>query len=164
MTENNENLNDLLSNFFDDQQRAELRNNIRLGDELFEANPAASPSAELIDSIKQRISSRLTMRRYLLLAAKTFKITAAAVIVIFLAVNVKLFVRTDTSILSPLVASLWEDETRDSSTISILAAEMEDVESDMLNIRLNEYNNTVGSDVDDLEEEIIELCGDFWKG
>jgi len=61
---------------------------------------------------------------------------------------------------------IWEDESEPGGDeqLTALTAEIDEVEADILAIRLGEDGGENDSLLTDLEMEMIEINGDFWKG
>ena len=62
--------------------------------------------------------------------------------------------------------SIWESEdvTVDDQSLSVLAAEIEQIESELLAVQSYENGDDLADDIEELEMELIEINTDFWKG
>jgi hypothetical protein len=168
----NENLRELLAGFMDAGAASRAAEDIERGDELLRAWPAPQPSEAVLTGVKKKVAVAvrrrqvITLRRRVLAAA-----AAAAVIVAASAVALRLFEKQPMEQMVVQYAAaiperIWEssDITADDADIAVLAAKVETIENEMSGVQLNDNGVSGNGAIGDLEMELIEIGGYFWKG
>ncbi len=168
MTENNENIDELLSRFFDSSQMHEAAEDIRLGEELLESFSAPLPAKAVTEGIKAQIQVHLlTLRRRRVVRSMFYRVAAVAAVFIVLAIAGTRYLaepeRKATNVATAAYASIWDDESGPEQ-LATLTAQVSEIEADMLAIRLGDSGAESSSLLTDLEVEMTEINGDFWKG
>jgi len=170
MTENRENLDELLSRFLDEGQTHEAAEDIRAGEKLLVSFSAPACDQAVINSIKAQIEVHLEARkRQKLVRSMFYRVAVAAAIVVLAIAGVKFFPepeRKATGVASAAYASIWDDEsgTGSDEQLTALTAQIDEIEASMLAIKLGENGVEGGTILTDLEVEMSEINGDFWKG
>ncbi len=170
MTENNENIDELLSRFFDSSQMHEAAEDIRLGEELLESFSAPLPAKAVTDGIKAQIQVHLhTLRRRRVVRSMFYRGAVAAVLVVLAIAGTRYLTEPGhkvTNVANVAYASIWDDESGPGSDeqLAALTAQVSEIEADMLAIRLGDSGTESSSLLTDLEVEMTEINGDFWKG
>ena len=170
MTENNENLNELLSRFLDERQTHEAAEDIRAGEKLLASFSAPVPDQAVINSIKEQIEMRLEARKKQKLASSMFhRVAVAAVIIVLAIAGVKFFPepkRERVAVSKVGQDFIWDDGsgTGSDEQLAALTAQIDEIEASMLAIKLGENGGEGGTLLTDLEVEMSEINGDFWKG
>ena len=165
MTGNNENLDELLSKFFDQRDIFEIERDIRLGDEILRSHPAPEPAESVVEDIKAQIRAELAGRRRWD-GPMVQRIAVAAVIIVIAVAGVKFINQytAGTGIVPP-ASTIWADgELGGDRQLARLNAEIDQIEDNIVNIRLDEQDDLNGSDFEELEMELVAFSGDFWKG
>ena len=161
MNENKENLNELLSDFFDPAEASQIKRDIEQGDEVFRNYPAPEPNKELVDAIKVRMAGELARRRErkpLSVVLRRAVAVAAVFIVISLA-GLIFFGNGDDDI----YANIWQDDTQ----LLALMAQVDEIADQIQQIRLDEFGEDDDADIAQWEIEEMEMVAnntDFWKG
>ena len=170
MTENYENLDEILSRFLDKHQIHEAAEDIRLGEELLASFGGPAPDKAVIDGIKTQIEVHLRVRRKRRLVRSMFyRVAVAAVIVVLAKSGARFFTQPErkaTGVASAAYASIWDDENGPAGDeqLAALTTEIDEIEASMLAIRLGEDGAGGDTLLTDLEVEMTEINGDFWKG
>jgi hypothetical protein len=169
MTENRENLEELLSSFFDERKTHEAAEDIRLGEEILDGFGAPEPEQAVIDGIKTQIGVHLRARkRQRSIRLMVRRVAVAAVIIACAMAGLRLFTGPERKVNGLAKAGqvfIWEESgAGGDEQLAALTAEVNKVEADMLAIRLDESGDENGSVVTDLEAEMVDINGDFWKG
>jgi hypothetical protein len=170
VTENSENLNELLSRFLDERQTHEAAEDIRAGEKLLASFSAPACDQAVINSIKEQIEVRLEARkRQKLVRSMFYRVAVAAVIIVLAIAGVKFFPgpkREQVAVGKVGQDFIWDDEsgTGSDEQLTALAAQIDEIEASMLAIRLGENGAEGGTILTDLEVEMSEINGDFWKG
>ena len=170
MTENNENLDELLSRFLDEHESHVAAEDIHRGEDLLASFSTPAPDAAVIEAIKAQIELRLRVkqkRRFIRSMAQ--KIAVAAIIIVLAMAGLKFLVEPEPKVKGVGKVSrefIWEDESEPGGDeqLAVLTAQIDEVEADILAIRLGEDGGENDSLLTDLEMEMIEINGDFWKG
>jgi hypothetical protein len=175
MTMNNEteeNLRDLFEKFLNSEQAEQAVEDIQKGEQILRESAVPKPDGELITNIKAEIAVSLLHKKENAFRRTVYKTMAVAAGFIILAIiSVKLF---ETKIVQPerpvsssiIPKAVWESEclADDSAASATLVAEVEQIESDLLAMRLGENGSNDNEAITELEMELIEINSDFWKG
>lgn len=171
MAGKDENLNELFEKFMDTEQARQAARDIRQADQLFTQFPAPAPDDELIANIKTQVNEKLHQKPNAFKQITYKVLAAAAAVIIITAVIINSFEKQTPQqqiivYASMLPQSIWEsdDVTVDDQSIATLAAEIEQIESEMLALQLNENGDSLAEEIEELEMELIEISTDFWKG
>jgi hypothetical protein len=170
VTEDNENLTELVSRFFDENRTHEIAEDIRAGEELLATFSAPAADQAVINSIKTQIKVHLETRKRQKGARTIFYRAAVAAAIVVLAIaGARHLVgpnHTTTYIADTAEASIWDDETGlgADEQLATLTAQVSEIEADILAVRLGEDTDKGSSVLTDLEAEMSEINGDFWKG
>jgi hypothetical protein len=166
--ENSENLKDLFGKFLAAENGDAAAEDLRKGFDIFERNPAPAPDEKLTAGIKAQIAHHLLRTRRQSAVRTAYRaVAAAAVLLIIAALSVQLLDKQTPQPPIPLLAAvIWDsnDIAADDAELALLAAEIEEIENELLAAQLGdngllEYDTTV-----EVEMELIEIDGDFWEG
>ena len=169
---NDENLKELFEKFLNSEQAERAADDIQKAEQILSEHPAPQPDDMVLADIKMNISGALVRSKINVFRRRIYRTVAVAAAVIILAViSVKVFEkggdepqRVITASMIP--AAIWEGEdfAEDDAEIAMLAAEIEQIESEILALRLGENGGNGDIAVTELEMELIETNSDFWKG
>jgi hypothetical protein len=175
VNKNEDNLKELFEKFFDAQKAARAVEDIRKADQILRENPAPEPDDMLIANIKAEISLNLLPQR-----AKIFRQIAyraaviAAAIIIIAAIGLKIFTKDNAPNTPPIkiqVASIipraiWEsnDIASDDTKLAIYTTEAEQIKDEFSTLQSGRSEAKINDTVTELEMELMEIKGDFWKG
>jgi len=170
VTENNKNSDELLSRFLDEHEAHVAAEDIHRAEDLLASFSVPAPDAAVIEAIKAQIELRLRVqkkRRFIRSMAQ--KIAVAAIIIVLAMAGLKSLVEPEPEVGDVSKVSrefIWEDESEPGGDeqLAALTAQIDEVEADILAIRLGEDGGENDSLLTDLEMEMIEINGDFWKG
>lgn len=169
--ENEENLRELFEKFLNSKEANEALEDIRKGEEILGEYRAPEPGKELVAEIKAEVGGALAGRKANAFKQTAYKIAAAAAgFIILAAIGVKLFEsgsgRSGLVTASIIPRAIWDsnDIGADDEDLAILAAEIEQVEGEVLAVQLGEDGGNGGKELAELEMEMIEIDSDFWKG
>ena len=169
---NDENLKELFERFLDVERAKQAVEDVRKGEQILHEHPAPEPDVEFIAEVKAEITQALMRRKAGAFKRMAYKAAVgAAAVIILAAIGVKLF-ETGGSEPQRFVAAsiipkaIWESErlASDDADLAILIAEIEQIERDLLAVRLGENGSNGSRDIAELETEFIEISSDFWKG
>lgn len=168
---NEENVKELFERFVDAGQAEEAVQDIRKGEQILREHPASEPDSKLIADIKAEVGKAVLRRKAKVFRRMVYKSAVIAASVIFLAaIGIGLFEKGGEServtAASIIPAALWESEdlAADDTDLAILAAEIEQMEGDILAVNLGENGGNGGENLTELEIELIAINSDFWKG
>jgi hypothetical protein len=167
-----ENLRELLAGFMDEASARQAEQNIEKGDALLRAWPAPQPDEAILTEVRKRMVIAARRRQVITLRRRIWAVAGvAAAIVVISAVAMSLLERQPTErtvakYATAVSKSIWEsdDITADDADITVLAAEVETIENELSGAQLDEISVNGSSAAGDLETELIEISGDFWKG
>lgn len=163
MSNENENLNELLSSFYDEQEANEFKNDLNSFDKMLDGGPV--PSAQTIDAIKNAVAKKLSSHHQRNRFFTFRRIAVAAIVLLIALVGTNIDIRRDIYPDEPgvtLAADLFDES--DSSQIALLTEQVEQIEDALLSVRLDEYDTYSSDSYSELETELNEINGDFWKG
>jgi len=169
---NEENVKELFERFVNTGQAEEAVQDIRKGEQILREHPVSGPDSKLIADIKAEVGKAVLRRKTKVFRRMVYKVAVIAASVIFLAaIGIKLFEKGGGEserviAASILPAAIWESErlADDDVDLAILTAEIEQIENEALALQLNEGDGNGHEAVTELEMELIEINGDFWKG
>ncbi len=167
-----ENVRELFENFFGPKQAKQAAEDIRRVEQILEENPAPEPSEELCWQIKERICRSLekrNVRRYWMPAYRA--VAVAAVIIFVFVVSVELFKKPTLPREEPRIyaaaipAAVWDGSNimEDDAELSVLYAEIEQVEDDFLAVQLDQGYGNGKDSVTELELELMDIDSEFWE-
>ena len=163
-----ENLKDLFEKFLTSQQAEQAAKDVQKAERILHRHPAPEPDGELIADIKAEIAEAVQRRKKNAFKTVVYKtaVTAAAVIILA-AISVTLFEKgsgPEGFIIIP--AAVWESDNiaADDEDLAILTTQVEQIEDEVLAVRLGENGGNGQRDLMELEMKLIEINGDFWKG
>ncbi len=167
-----ENLKDLFEKFLNPERVEQAVEDIQRGERILRSHTAPEPDAELIANIKAETAASLLRKKENAFRRMVYKTVAvAAGFILLVAIGVELFEKgrgepervATGSITSKAV---WESDrlADDNADLATLIAEIEQIESDLLAVQLGENGGNGPEAVTELEMELIEINGDFWKG
>ena len=169
----NENLEELLAEFYDAGRAEQAADEIQQGEQVLRSNPARQPAESLIADIKSQIAMRLPAPRTTAMRLVFAKAAAVAAVFVILAWAGARFLgrgRFEEQAKGPIVAmishEIWEsgDIAVDDPALATISEEIEETVRSILTIRLGERANGNGTAVMDIEMELIEIESEFWKG
>lgn len=169
---NEENLKELFEKLVGGEQAEQAVEDIQKGERILRSQPAPEPASELIANIKAEIATSLQHKKENTFRRTAYKTMAVAAAFILVAViSVKLFEKEKgelerLAVVSTIPKTVWDSEclADDSADSATLIAEVEQIESDLLAMQLGENGGNGHEAVTELEMELIEINGDFWKG
>ena len=169
---NSENLRELFEKFFDAEQAESCVEDIQKAEQILRENPAPEPDERLIANIKAEIAVRLQAVRVHRFRRIIYEVAgAAAAILIVAAVSLQLFEkappgRREVGYASLLPTAIWEsdDIAADDEDLAVFTAQIEQIEDEVQTLQSDEDTGNGDSTIVELEMELIEINGDFWKG
>ena len=170
--QNKENLKNLFEKFLNSKEAEKAADDIRKGEQMLRKYPAPEPDRGLIADIKTEVTAGLLRKKTNAFRKTVYKVTAvAAAVIIITAISVRLFEKgagVPEKVIAGAVIpeAIWESEdlADDDADLAILAAEIEQIEEEILASRLGENGGNGGEDITELEIELIAINSDFWKG
>jgi hypothetical protein len=162
MTKNkNENIDNVLSQFYAPDQAEHIKKDIAEGEKLFDEYRAPEPEEKIINNIKLKISHRRRHTALLSVFVKTIAVAAVVLIASYL------FVQDNNRPKATENNSYQAALTRMDNNISALEKEFELLKGEVVAVRLGEDNGTneqFSERVGNVETEIINTENFFWKG
>ena len=171
-SQNEENLKELFERFADAEQAEKHVEDVQKAEQILREYPAPKPDDMLIANIKAEIAMRMPARRAYVFRRMVYKVAAvAAAVVILAAVSLRLFEKDvvepqRVAYASLIPRAIWEsdDIAADDVDLAIFTAEAEQIEDEVLTLQFGEDGSNGERAVSELEMELIEIEGDFWKG
>ena len=163
-----ENLKELLAGFMDAGSARQAKEDIEKGDELLCHWSAPQPGDVVLAEVKKKVAAAVRRRHRIALQRRIWAAAGvAAAIVIVSVLALRLSERQTvgpTAIVIP--ERVWEgsDITKDDADIVVLAAEVETIENELAGAQLNDTSSNGNTAISDIETELIEINGNFWKG
>jgi hypothetical protein len=169
---NGENLKELFEKFVGSEQAERAVEDVRKGEQILQGHPAPEPDGELIANIKAEVAASLLHKEGNAFRRMVYKAVAvAAGFILLVAIGLELFEkdkaepeRTVTD--SVISKAVWESDrlADDNADLATLIAEIDQIESDLLAVQLDENGGNGYEGVTELEMELIDINSDFWKG
>lgn len=169
--ETKENLKELFEKFLDPGQANQAVEDIRKGEQILREHTSPKPDGELIASIKTQIAARLLRKKENIFVYKAAAVAAGFIILAI--ISVKLF---ETGTIQPerpvagliMPKTVWESErlADDDAASATLVDEVKQIESDLIAMQPGENggNGREAATELEIETELTEINGDFWKG
>ena len=169
MTERNEKLDKLLSEFFEQEQAKETQDDITAGDEILEGFAAPTPSSMAIEQIKKQVRVKLAAKQRRVLIGRGVQWAAVAAMIVILGLAASMFFdyqkpKGSNIMVAQSDQKVWKDLDEQDNELVIFVEEIDDIEKSLESIRLGEHGNGNGLGVMELEMELIAVNNDFWKG
>ena len=166
------NLKKLFERFLDSEQAERCVEDVQKAEQILREYPAPEPDDLLIANIKAEIALHLlpgkadASKRMLYKAA----IAAAAAVIILAAIGLRLFEKGAESgrvvTASIIPSAIWESDNiaSDDVDLAFFTAEIEQIDDEMMTLQLGKNGGNGSKAVSELEMELDEIEGDFWKG
>ena len=168
-----ENLEQLYERFVGSEEARQAAADIRKGEQVLDEYPAPEPGDKLVADIKVRGNRALRQRKsdtFVQIAYKAAAVAAAAVIILAV-ISAELFKqdsgeRGEVSAASIIPAAIWEGEdiAVDDAELATLIDEVEEIEGEILALQLGEESDNDVGQITEVQTELIEVNGNFWKG
>ncbi len=170
--QNSENLKELFGQFLNFGEAQEAVDDVRDGEQILREHAAPKPGSELVADIKAAIGMALAVRKANLFRRTVYKVAAvAAAIIIVATISVKLSERGKGEVepvaaASMIPSAIWESEdiAADDAELETIVGEIEELEGDVLAFELGENGGNGYEAIEELEVELEEIEGVFWKG
>jgi hypothetical protein len=166
---NEENLKEVFEKFLEPKEAEQAAEDMARGERILREHPAAKADDELIAGIKMKISGVLHRKTVAFRRIVYKTAVVAAAVILLAAIGTRLFEKGGESgkaAASIIDGVIWESEglAADDVDLAILAAEIEQIEDEVLALQLGEDGGNGSKAVTELEIELIEINNDFWKG
>jgi hypothetical protein len=170
--QNNGDLRELFGQFFDAEEAKRAVEDVREGERILREHGAPGPDGELVADIKAEIGVALAVRKTNAFRRAVYKVAAvAAAIIIAAAISVRLSERGNGEAepvvaASMIPAAVWEsnDIAVDDVELATIVGEVDELEGDVLALELGENGGNGYEAIEELEVELEEVEGVFWKG
>jgi hypothetical protein len=166
-----EDLEELFGRFLGPEEARTAAEDIRRGEEIIGKNLAPQVPEELVAEIKSEVAAALAHKKASAFVKRVYAAVAGAAAVIIVAVISAVFFESADE--AERVAATWvlpeaiwesDDLAQDDAELAVLTAEIEDIEGDLLAVELGENGGNGQIDSTELEMELTEINGSFWKG
>jgi hypothetical protein len=172
MNERNENLRELFEQFLDSEQAQSNLEDIEKGEQILREHPAPEPDEMLLANIKAEIALHILPRRATVYKRFVYRAAAvAAVIIVIVAIGTSFLEKPVDIQPGPetYYASVfpWPDNdeiTTHGANLVVLTAEIDQIENKLMTMESGEEYRDNDSTVAEMEIEVTEIAGDFWKG
>ena len=165
----NENVEELFGKFLPDQDARRAAEDVQKAEQILREHPAPAPAGEVLADINSKIAKTLSAGKAKTRRLISYRMAAvAAAIIILVAIGVKFFEKGTAEIQAPLTVELiqqavWESDDI-SAELALLKDEVERIESEISTLRLGENGGNGNREFVELEMELMDIDGDFWKG
>jgi len=167
----NENIEKLFGEFLSEEESLRAAENVQKGERILREHPAPAPAGELLADINSKVVKALAAK-----GAKTRRLIAcrvaavAAVVIILIAISAKFFgkgpaVQTPVT-LEPMQRAVWESDGISSgqTELALLRDEVEQAEAKVSDLKFGRDGGYGGKEFVEIEMELTDISGDFWKG
>jgi hypothetical protein len=155
--ENNKNLRDLLTQFFDGDHASKAADDIAAGEQIFDANPAPTPSPALLVDIRRQMTTTAS-RKYHWTRHFTKQVAAAAVILLVLGAGIMLLQKHNPQLAND---SFWQETPENGLDAQLTLLDQAEIDTPVITL---EVNGNDMSAMSDLADELNEIEGTFWEG
>ena len=170
--QNKEDIEQLFEQFLDGEQAWQAAEELHSGDQILARYPAPAPDNKILAEVKLKTGGALLRKRANKQKQIGYKaVVAAAAVIIIGALTITLVekaaVESEIVMYNSKIASVaWDSDNvaDDDAELAVLTAEIEEIEGQVLALRLGENGGNGYTEVAELEAELIEINSDFWKG
>lgn len=167
MNEQNENPDGLIASLYGEEAACEVKEDIRVGDEILNSMPSLEPDAEVIGAIKTDVAAALIARRKRIhRRAVGYRIAVvAALLLIITGLGVRFLAYQGTHYAGAVMAIEDIDTAGFFGTdlqLVLMVDELDEIESSIFSTDQDNGFSDLGADVDDIETEIIEVSSSLW--
>ena len=169
-----ESIKKLLRRFLGPVEANEAAEDIRVGEQILNGHATPEPVGEVIAQIKLRIGERLRDRRINRFKRAVYGSAAVAAVFILVAVGSLYVVNSKNSASTIqnaannaiIPTAIWESDriADDDAELAVLTAEVKQIEGSVLALEFEENGSTEYQDLTNIEEELLEIKSNFWKG
>jgi hypothetical protein len=164
-SQNQENLKALFEGFMSPSQAEQAAEEIRRAEQFLREYHAPQPRPEVIAEIKAQVGHALAAKKTSPAMRIAYKVAAvAAVIVTLSAISVWLVGGKGATPDTPDIPWDSVNLVADDADLATFSAEIEQIEGDLVALRLGENGTNGHIDLAELEMELMDISGDFWKG
>lgn len=171
-SQNEENLKELFEKFFGAEQAAKAAEDVYKAEQIFHEHPAPEPDDMLIANIKAKIALNLQPLRvkvFTKIVYKTAAIAAAILIVAAIALNLlekdKDYRSAQIIPASIIPRAIWDSDDIAADDIDLVTytTEIEQIKDELRTLQLGKGDANGDAEVMELEMNLMEIEGDFWK-
>jgi len=170
--QNEEELKGLLKKLLNSPEAEEAIEDVRKGERILSEHPVPELYKQVIGNIKAEIARAILCKKAAAFKRTAYKAVAVAAAVILLAaIGVKLFEKGDGEPGKIVTASIipeviWESGhlVADDAELATLTAEIEEIESEILDVKLGKNGGNGSAELAELEMELAEINSYFWEG
>ncbi len=168
MDEQRENLDSLLKSLYGEEAAEAVKEDIRLGDEILNSHPSPEPDAAVVEEIKSNVLAALANRKRVHRRVSAYRsVVAAALLLIITGLGVRFMTYQETPYAGSEIA-IEDIDTADffggDLQLAMLADEVDEIESSILSVSLDESFSDPELDMDEIEMEILEVSSSLWRG
>jgi hypothetical protein len=170
--QNGENLRELFESFGGGEATQEAVEDISRGVQILREHPAPEPRRQLIAKIEGQVAGALAEKKRKAFRRAVYRVAAVAAAFIVVAVaSVKLLQpptdKTEQIYSASIIpTAIWEsdDIADDDADLALLRAEVNEIRQQMLALQRGENGGNGVDELAELELELVEINGVFWKG
>jgi hypothetical protein len=165
---NEENLERLFEKFVESNSSFEFSRNDGWAKKIFHDYPTAEVDEQITARIKNEVATRLKSKGSISFRQMAYRV--AAVLIILGILSILLFLESEDISSVPsthgIPAIVWDSEEieAEDTVLATLAAEIEQIEGELLVIESGEGMRASFGEVEELEAELLDIDSDFWKG
>ena len=168
-TRNKENLERLVEEFGDGDGAPEYAQDDGWAKQVFREHPVPELDEEVRARIKGEVTGVLASKGAVDIRRILFRVAAMLMILSVLSIGLFMGSRDDSRpgpIPTVMPVVIWdsEDIAADDADLATLAAEIEQIEGELLAIESGESMGTSFDELEELEAELLDIDSDFWKG
>ena len=166
-----EDLRELFERFLGREEADAAVEDVRRAEQILHEHPAPQPDPELLADIKASIAAIALHRQTRSHRVAYRAAVVAAAVMVLVGVGTKLWEKHDGRTRPVVHASLvpswiWEssDITTDDPALAFFTVEIAQIEEQMRALQSDGNGGNGDSAVEEIEMELTEIAGDFWKG
>jgi hypothetical protein len=161
---NAENINELLAQFLSDTEASKAADDIIVGENILDSNPAPQPSPALLENIKHRMAAEAASqnRHWRHRLAWEFAAAAAVVVIVLWAGMAVLKTTEDTGQFAQLSESFWQESPENAIESRITQIEGPETDTTVITLEVNRSRESTA--ISDVTSELDEIGNSFWEG
>jgi len=169
MNDKHENLDSLLASLYGENAAEEVKEDIRLGDEILNSYPSPEPDTAVIDEIKRdvRLAAAVHRKRTYRRTVGYRSAVAAALFLVIAGLGIRFMTHQGTYYAGSGIVTEDVDTAGffgSDLQLAVLADEIDEIENSIHSIDIDKGFSEPEMDVDGLEMDILEASSTFWRG
>ena len=160
--ENNEQLKELLGQFYSETEAQKVAADIEAGEKLIRSYPVLEPAETTKWRIKASIAKSLRAKKQRAVRARVYQALSAVAVIVVVALAVQ-FIQKG-SPMQPTSPGTGSEVFASNVKADVYSQEIDQIQRQVASLQFGQPSDEQLNSVDELETEYITIASDFWKG